>query len=119
MDQETRERLDFLEFRQELLFEDTSFNRFLFETKVTKEEYRNILDLFESLREQIGNGNEVSSSSYESRIYEIVPNQAYNYHFAEGIAQTLHENGRWEEVFVELYKNSPKFKQYILEYNNK
>lgn len=52
MDKELLERLDFIEFRQELLFENTDWSRLLFESKVTKEQQDNIFDLFDALRKK-------------------------------------------------------------------
>jgi len=113
MEQELLKRLDFIEFRQELLFEDTSLSRLLFECNVTREQYKEIMDLFDSLRAKVYNKEKISSASYESKIYEIVPQHAGDYHFAESIAQTLHENGRWEEVFEALYSHALKFQSYL------
>ncbi|WP_252406915.1 DUF1878 domain-containing protein [Bacillus subtilis] len=116
MNQELLDRLDLIEFRQELLFDDTSFSRLLFEMKVTRKQHRQILDLFDSLRDKVDNAERISSSAYESKIYEIVPQCQHSYHFAESVAQTLHEEGRWEEVFEGLYGDVQKFQHYL---NNK
>ena len=110
---ELLERLDLIEFKQQLLFDDTSFDRFLFETNVTREQYKNILDLFDSLIHSLDGGETLISASYEASIYEIVPQCERDYHFAEFIAQTLHENGRYEEVFVALYGKVQKFQSYL------
>lgn len=117
MERELQERLDLIEFRQELLFSNDSFSRLLFEHKVTREQHRNLMDLFQTFREKIDNGEKVSSTHYESCIYEIIPQHKYNYHFAEFVAKDLHENGRFEEVFETVYGDSPKFQNYLQEYN--
>lgn len=110
---ELLERLNLIEFRQQLLFDNTSFDRLLFEYEVTREQYRNILDLFDSLRHSLDSGETIKSSSYESKIYEIVPQCKRDYHFAESVAKTLHENGRYEEEFVALYSHAVKFQSYL------
>ncbi|HEK9103312.1 TPA: DUF1878 domain-containing protein [Bacillus pseudomycoides] len=110
---EIKERLDFIEFRQQLLFENTEFSRLLFETKVTKEQRDRIFDLMDTLREEIGKGNLVTNSAYEQQIYVIVPNRRGDYHFAEDIAHTLHMQRRWEEVFENVYGSMEKFKNYL------
>ncbi|MGX9157129.1 DUF1878 domain-containing protein [Priestia megaterium] len=117
MEKELQERLDLIEFRQELLFSNDSFSRLLFEHNVTREQHRNLMDLFQSLREKIDNGERVSSTHYESRISEVIPQEQYNYHFAEFVAKTLHEEGRFEEVFESAYGDSPKFQNYLQEHN--
>ena len=117
MERELQERLDFIEFRQELLFSNDSFSRLLFEHEVTREQHRNLMDLFQSLRERIDNGEKVSGPHYESRISEVVPQHRHNYHLAESIAKTLHEAGRFQEVFESAYGNSPKFQNYLQEHN--
>ncbi|MBT2606656.1 DUF1878 domain-containing protein [Bacillus sp. ISL-53] len=118
MNPELLERLDFIEFRQQLLFDNDELSRLLFEHEVTREQYGNILNLFDSLREQADNNETLSSSGYESSIYRIVPQQDHNYHFAESVAQTLHTAGRYEEVFEGLYKDSPKFQSYFERHNS-
>lgn len=110
---DVNERLDFLEFRQELLFEDTSINRLLFETRVTKDQYNAIMDLFDKYRNKIDNREDVNHNVYESEIYQIVPQCNNSYHFAESVAQCLHENDRWTEVFETLYGHLDKFQSYL------
>lgn len=100
---ELEDRLAFIEFRQQLLFENTGLSRFLFECNVTKLEYRAIMDVMDSYREKIGRNEEVSNHMFEQEIYEAVPSHRGDYHFAEGLAQEFHDLGRWEEVFQTLY----------------
>jgi len=113
LNNEILERLDLIEFRQQLLFDNDPFSRLLFEHEVTREQYHNILSLFDSLRERLNNNERISSVNYESEIYRIVPHREYNYHFAEDVAKTLHEQGRYEEVFEALYGHVPKFQTYL------
>ncbi|MED1603040.1 DUF1878 domain-containing protein [Alkalihalophilus marmarensis] len=117
MDYTLEERLDLIEFRQRLLFDNDDFSRLMFDHDVTRKQLAGILDLFSSLRNRIDDGEEVSSSRYELNIYELVPQHEHNYHFAESVAQTLHEAGRFEEVFEELYGDTPKFKSYLESHN--
>ncbi|HDR8052162.1 TPA: DUF1878 domain-containing protein [Bacillus cereus] len=100
---ELEDRLALIEFRQQLLFENTGLSRFLFECNVTKLEYQAIMDVMDSYREKIGRGEEVSNHMFEQEIYEAVPSHRGQYHFAEGLAQEFHDLGRWEEVFQTLY----------------
>ncbi|MED2798353.1 DUF1878 family protein [Bacillus thuringiensis] len=61
---EIREDLEFLEFRQQLLFENANFSRFLFKTKVTKEQLDRIFDLMDSLSEEIREEKLITHSAY-------------------------------------------------------
>ncbi|EOP46640.1 DUF1878 family protein [Bacillus cereus] len=110
---ELEDRLALIEFRQQLLFENTEFSRFLFETKVTKEQLDRIFDLMDALSEEIREEKLITHSSYEQQIYEIVPAKRGNYHFAESISRILHEGRRWPEVFEHVYGSMEKFKSYL------
>lgn len=112
-EQKLMERLDFIEYRQELLFDNSRFSRLMFDYKVTREQHSALMDLFEEYRKAIEKGETLSSPRYERRIGEIVPQNKHDYHFAEFIAKNLHEEGRFEEVFEALYGKSPKFKSYL------
>jgi len=107
------ERLDFIEFRQQLLFENTSYSRLLFEYGITKEQNTAIMDIFDEYRHKIETNEEVHHGSFEQRIYNVVPQHSGNYHFAEALAQENHARGSWEEVFVTLYGNMQKFESYL------
>lgn len=113
MNAELSDRLDFIEFRQELLFSNTELDRYLFEIKATRKQNTKILDLFDSLRNQIDNGQKVSSPGYEQSIYDLLPQINNDYHVAEIIAKLLHQEGRYEEVFETLYGNVTKFQTYL------
>lgn len=104
------ERLDYIEFRQELLFNDTEVDRMLFEYNISREQYRAIMDLMDDYRKKIGEGNDVNHGSYEQSIYRIVPHLDGDYHFCEYIARAFMNAERWEEVFPALYGNLPKYK---------
>ena len=103
------DRLDFIEFRQQLLFDNDELSRLLFEYQITQAEYRAIMDLMDELRSKIDNHQDVYSSEFEHRIYEIVPSCHGDYHFCEFIGRAFYEDGRWEEVFPALYGSSPKY----------
>ena len=106
---DTNERLDFIEFRQQLLFDNDDVSRILFEYQITLPEYTAIMNLMDQLRNKIDNGEKVSLGSYEQEIYRIVPSMNHDYHFCEFIAKAFYENGRWKEVFPALYGDSPKY----------
>lgn len=118
MNPELEQRLDFIEFRQQLLFDNDDYSRLLFEFNVTREQRDAIYDLFDRIREQLDNGETVHHGGYEQSIYEIVPHHEHNYHFAESIAQTLHGQDRYTEAFEALYGHMPKFQQYLLNHRS-
>ena len=83
------ERLDFIEFRQELMFSNTDIDRSLFEYKTTRSQYRAIMDLMDEYRGLIESGEECYNGGFEQKIYEIVPEHSGDYHMCEEIAKTL------------------------------
>lgn len=103
------ERINQLEFKTELLFSNTAVDRFVFESDITREEYRAIMDLMDLFRAKLDDGQNVSNCEFESAIYEIVPSKYGDYHFCEIIARLFAEEGRWEEVFPALYGHMPKY----------
>ena len=106
---EILERLNNIEFRQELLFENDEVSRILFEHEITQSQYRLIMDLMDEYRNRIRDNEDVSHGDFERRIYNIVPNKDGNYHFCEEIALAFKERNQWEEVFENLYGNMPKY----------
>lgn len=107
--QEIMERLDFIEFRQELMFTNTDIDRSIFEYKITRVQYRAIMDLMDEYRNLIDNGRACSHGSFEQRMYEIVPERNGDYHMCEEIAKNFMLDGRWEEVFMKLYGDMQKY----------
>lgn len=112
-DRKLNERLEFIEFRQELLFMNDHFSRLMFQDAVTRSQYDELIELFESYLYEVENGGTISNTKYESRVYEILPNHKYDYHFAELIALELHKDGMYEAVFKGLYGDSLKYKSYL------
>lgn len=98
-----KERVDFIEFRQDLLFQNDDLSRLLFEYKITQKQYVKIMDLMDVYRNRIRRREEVHFGEFEQRIYEIIPEQNGHYHFCELLARLFMEQGRWEEVYPALY----------------
>ncbi len=107
------EKVDILEFKIKLLAENSTVSRLLFEYDVTEEQYNKVMKLMDRYRDDIDESKDVNHSSFESQIYEIVPQRKYDYHFCEYLAQSFMEDGRWEEVFPALYGDMPKYKYYM------
>lgn len=104
------EHLDFIEFRQQLLFENSDVDRLLFEYEITQSEYRKIMDLMDQMRKKLDKQEEVSHGEFESNIYDIVPTHKGDYHMCEYIARAFMDERRWEEVFPALYGDMPKYR---------
>ncbi|UKS25007.1 DUF1878 domain-containing protein [Paenibacillus sp. HWE-109] len=111
--QELEERLNFIEYRQELLFEDSRTSRIYFEYKITREQSGKIADLFDEYRNLIESKEKVTHHGLETKMYNIVPQLEHNYHFVESVAQAFYESGSWEEVFETLYGSMPKYQHYM------
>lgn len=104
------ERLDYIEFRMNLLREGTDFAKFVYDSEITYEQLKELYIVMDEMRYAIDNGKEVSSSTYEHKILEIVDKRILDYHFCESFARLLWEDRRYEEVFPALYGNDYKFK---------
>ncbi|MFS1514777.1 DUF1878 domain-containing protein [Chengkuizengella sp. SCS-71B] len=102
------ERLDFIEFRQQLLFYNSPSNRLFFQFEITRKQNGKIMELMDKCRDMIQQGKDVTSSNFEMRMEEICPQLKRNYHFSEHITQAFHEEGRWREVFEKLYGHKAK-----------
>lgn len=103
------DRLDYIEFRQQLLFDNDGLSRLLFEYQITEPEYKSIMDLMDSYRSKLEKGEKIYSGEYEQKIYELIPSRNGDYHFCEYLVQAFYEEHRWEEVFPALYGDSPKY----------
>lgn len=103
------DRVSLLEFQVELLFNNSPLDRFIFESKITREKYTAIMNLMDSIRNKLDKGQSVHHYTFESSIYEIIPEKNGDYHFCELIAKLFAEEGRWEEVFPALYGDMPKY----------
>lgn len=103
------EKIDLLDFQLSLLFENRDIDRFIYESKISRDELNAIMDYLDLLRSRLDNGEEISHMEYECEIYNIVPSKNGDYHFCELIAKLFAEEGQWEEVFSALYGSMPKY----------
>ncbi len=104
------ERMDLLEFQMERLLGGTSIDRYVVETKITREQYNEIANLLDAVRHRIDKGEQVYHGEFESAMYDIVPQKRGDYHFCELITELFSENGRWKEVFPALHGNMTKYR---------
>ena len=61
-------RLDYIEFRQELLFSNSDLDRSIFEYGLTREQYQAIMDVMDEYRDLIANGKNYSHNSFENKL---------------------------------------------------
>ena len=105
------EKIDFIIFRQQLLFDNDDASRILFENEVNEQESRAIMDLMDSYRGKLSQHEPVSHSQFESEVYAIVPHLHGDYHFCEALTKAFCDDGRWEEVFSALYGGLMKYRK--------
>lgn len=113
---ELSKKVNNLEFRIELIASPTHINQVLYEYEVNRDEYDKIMELMDSIREALENNQEYTHGKFEREMRNIFPNPEdikHDYHFAEAVAQAFMEDGRWEEVFPALYRELPKFREYL------
>lgn len=106
---EILEKLDFIEFRQDLLFDNSRIDRSIYEYRITRSQYKLIVKLMDEYSSRIFNHESCSHSGFERRMYEIVPEHVGDYHMCEEFVKGFYDDGRWEEVFVELYGDMLKY----------
>ena len=112
-------KLDNVMFWQEQLYGNSNMGRLIFEAKITRCQYNTIMDIMEEYQRKISANEDVSHVTYENDIYTRVYNQPYgDYHLCEDIAMSLWKDHRWEDVFVTLYGDAPKFEEIIRRGNN-
>jgi hypothetical protein len=111
-----KDKIEHLEFKQQLLFNNSNIDRLLFEYDIEKEDYTQIMNIMDKFREQIEEKNErISHVEFENEILNLIGRENIDYHFCEYIAKAFMEDGRWEEVFPALYGHMPKYQQYLNE----
>lgn len=113
INKELKERLDFIEFRQELLFINDRFSRLMFQDGASRFQYDSLIELFESCLYELETGGSITNSSYETKVNEILPRHKRDYHFAEKMALELYEDGMYTEVFEALYGDSSKYRSHF------
>lgn len=106
---ELEERLDFIEFRMDLLRTGTEFCKFIYDCNITRQQLAELHSVMRNIQEKIDNGEEVNHAKYETEVLNIVDNRTLDYHFCELFAKLLWEEQRYEEVFPALYKDFMKY----------
>lgn len=102
-------RIEQLEFQMELLFGNSKTERFIYESGLTRAEYKALMDLMDRYREKIDSKETISHSEFENEVYRLIPKIKGDYHFCELSTQLFAEDGRWTEVFTTLYGSMTKY----------
>lgn len=118
-------RIEQLEFRESLMLENSEVSNILLQYNVNQEEYSEIMDVMENMRNKLENGKNVSSAEFETQITNIFGGfvnagrrePGIDYHFCEYIAKAFWEDARWKEVFPAVYGDSMKYKHLFKENN--
>ena len=98
------ERLDFIEFRQQLLFDNDDVSRSIFEYGLTREQYKRIMALMQDYRERIERGEKCGHGGFEQAMYEIVPDHRGDYHMCEELqkdSETRIDGKRFLIIYME------------------
>ncbi len=111
--EELENRIEMLEFKQRLLFDNTEMDRLLFEYNITQSQNTALLNMMDEYRSKIEKGIDVNHHTFETEIYKIAPQVDGDYHFCEFLASGFMDARRWEEVFPKLYGDMPKHKNKI------
>jgi hypothetical protein len=93
------QKLDFIEFRQELLFRNTDLDRLIFENKFTRLEYEELLQLMDMFnKNMIGN---VNKDEFESTVLNVI--QSRNEDLPKMLAYEFYKQNKYINVFSNLY----------------
>lgn len=80
------------------------FAYLVFENRLSREQYNDVLGYMDALNERIAKGITISKAEFERTIYSIVPSRDGDFHFTEDIVGSLKESGKYEAVYDELKK---------------
>lgn len=106
------DRLDFIEFRQELLFRNKESDRTLFNHNIKRKEYDDILKLMDEYESKIMKNEEIQNAVFEESIYKIVPSLNTNYNFCEQLTRDFSKDKMYSNVFKKLYGHLDKYKRF-------
>lgn len=82
------------------------FNFLMLESNANQSQINAILDLMQSIRTAISQGNPpMSHGQFEREIYKIFPTKHGSYQLAELIVKTLNDEGKYEEVYQHMKKD--------------
>ena len=87
---------------------------------INDNQYSRIMDIMDEAAAAIRQGREYTNHTLERNIIPVIklsnPDKVIEHHAVEEIASAFLEDGKWEEVFLTLYKDEPSQKSYIESY---
>lgn len=90
---------------------------------INDNQYSRIMDIMDEAAAAIRNGEEYTNYKLERKMISVVkssnPDKVIEYHAIQDIVSAFLEDGRWEEVFLTLYKDDPSQKSCIESYYKK
>ena len=70
-----------------------AFTYLCLESNLTSAQARKLLDLMEVASKSLKGASPMSNHDFEAQVYGIVPSHDGDYHFAESVVSTLHQEG--------------------------
>lgn len=114
--EELEKRVQLLEERVKMLVEIADYDKHPFtyiclEHGLTEAQIKEIFDLMDEVGKAIfDKKTPMSHHEFEERVYQIVPSEKGNYHFAESIVATLNQTGQYTEVYQHMKKSGMNLK---------
>ncbi len=107
---ELKRKIDYAYHRIELLTQIADpdrhpFTHVILEREITRDQKEKLYDLMNKAQDSIAKGNAIPHHDFEKRVYEIVPKEAGDYHFAEEIVASLNVSGQYRTVYDHMKKD--------------
>lgn len=115
------EKLDFIEFRQDLIFRKTSLDRVLYEYRITRKQHSDLVDIMNKYENLIDDNQEAVYIEFEKEVHHIIERHGHqhghdhhhNYEqhdyeiskFPKLLAEEFFKQDKFKNVFLNLYQN--------------
>lgn len=93
------QKLDFIEFRQELLFRNTGLDRLLFENRITRIQYEELLQLFDMFNKNMIEN--LNKDEFKSAVLNVIHSDKEN--LPKMLAYEFYKQNKYTNVFSNLY----------------
>ena len=101
------ERIDELEFKIKKLHEiivdprRTKFNHIILDYNLSRNEVNRIFGLMDEVSTLT---HSIERKTFEAKMYEAIPRLKNESHFAELVVRSLYEDGKYAEIYKQLYE---------------